>query len=81
MNTYQDRVAYRNSMIAVVKATRASARALKDCQRIAREIRDVERTGDTATAASMYGKLTRAQRRYQRAQAILAANTLPGDNH
>jgi hypothetical protein len=66
-------------LIAIVKATRASARALADCQRIARAIREFEKSGDTATAANMYRSLTRAQRRYARAQETLALNPLPGD--
>jgi len=66
-------------LIAIVKATRASARALADCNRIARAIREIEKSGDSATAAKMYSTLCRAQRRYQRAQEILAANPLPGD--
>jgi hypothetical protein len=69
-----------SDLIAIVKATRASARALADCHKIAREIREIERSGDTASAVVLYSKLTRAQHRYQRAQAILAANPLPGDH-
>ena len=68
-----------SDLIAIVKATRSSARALADCQRIARAIREVEKSGDTATAVNMYRSLIRAQRRYARAQEILAANPLPGD--
>lgn len=66
-------------LIAVAKATRASARALAACQRIARTIGDLQRTGDTRAAAALVPSLCRAQRRYQAAQLILAANPLPGD--
>jgi hypothetical protein len=68
-----------SSLFSIVKATRASARALADCQRIARAIREIEKSGDTATAVTMYRSLTRAQRRFAKAQEILTLNPLPGD--
>ena len=61
---------------AIVRATRASAMALKACQRIAREARELEAIGNTAAAVTVYSKLCRAQRRYQRAQAILNSNPI-----
>jgi hypothetical protein len=64
-----------SDLTAIVKATRASAAALKAEQRLAGEMSD-------ATAAErkiMYRKVLAARQRYQRAQEILAANPLPGD--
>jgi uncharacterized protein (DUF2252 family) len=68
-----------SDLIAIVKATRSSASALQTIARVSRQIREAERCGDTAQAAMLYPALSRAQRRYDRAQAILAANPLPGD--
>lgn len=66
-------------LTAVVRATRASARAIDAIARISREIRDYERRGDTRSAALLYPKLCAAQRRYHAAQLVLAVNPLPGD--
>ena len=68
-----------NKLAAIVHATRASATAIDAIARISRHIRDAERVGDTAGAALLYPQLCRAQRRYATAQAVLAANPLPGD--
>jgi len=67
------------NLSAIVRATRRSARALADIQKISRIIREYERLGDTAGAAAAYPILCSAQRRYERAQATLAANPLPSD--
>ena len=71
-------------LIAIVRATRASAKALSDCQKIARTLRETAPIGVPSTALvefreREFRKLCLAERRYQRAQQILAANPLPGD--
>jgi len=83
-------------LVAVVRATRASARSLNRCQRLAREALDIdamqndaERRADPVRArlmiivrtqrAQVKAAMARAAAAYDRAQAILAANPLPGD--
>ena len=71
-------------LIAIVRATRASAKALSDCQKIARTLRETAPIGVPSTALVKFRerefrKFCRAEERYQRAQAVLVANPLPGD--
>jgi hypothetical protein len=66
------------SLVAIARATRASALALATCQCLVREIDEATRNNPGARFP-MYRKLRAAQRRYQAAQAILSANPLPGD--
>ena len=61
---------------AIIRATRASAKATADCQRYARAARWGQDEMERVEAARF---LRRAQARYARAQSILAANPLPGD--
>jgi hypothetical protein len=63
------------NLLTIVRATRRSARAIERMQRLTcrlREARDTER-------ATLLQQHARAHRAYQRAQAALAANPLPGD--
>lgn len=62
---------------AIVRATRASASALAAMQRLHRIVRD--RDAEKATRVRAAQAYVRAHRRYDRAQEILAANPLPGD--
>ena len=64
---------------AVVTATRKSANTLAECSRFTRQIEDAERRGHCATACELAKKLARANARYERAQAVFAANPLPAD--
>jgi plasmid stabilization system protein ParE len=69
-------------LIAIVRATRATARALADMQRLGRVIEDTYKPGKPyihEVRAVAQRKHNAAYRRYRKAQAILAANPLPGD--
>jgi hypothetical protein len=66
-------------LIAIVKATRASAKALADSHNISRRMREKGIT--LAEHHALAVKLVAANARYHKAQAVLAANPLPGDTN
>lgn len=65
-----------SNLTAIVRATRASARAIKRMQQLTAQIRA---TDDIDIRADLFRQHDRALIRYHRAQAILRANPLPGD--
>jgi len=65
------------NLVAIVRATRASAKALERAQHhylLARE------WSDHATTKKRIAAYQRAWRDYERAQRVLADNPLPGDS-
>ena len=64
-------------LAAIVKATRASASALSTVQTIARLLLD--KSIPEEHRKILEARKVNAERRYERAQAVLAANPLPGD--
>jgi hypothetical protein len=70
-------------LIAIVKATRASASALRTRSRLFR-LFDQEKRKDKPSAETLERlgvQIKAAGKRYDRAQAVLAANPLPGDTN
>lgn len=65
------------NLTAIVKATRTSAKALQAAQKWARVAADEDLSFSVRYSAD--GKRKAAEASYARAQAILAANPLPGD--
>ena len=63
-------------LAAIVKATRASANALDRMQRYGRRLAPMHAAGNRVELRRAYDL---ARRDYERAQAVLAANPLPGD--
>lgn len=63
-------------LIAIVRATRASAKALERMHRYGAKLGRLGTIGNLPELRKAYA---RACRDYERAQAILAANPLPGD--
>ena len=64
------------NLVAIVRATRASAKAVERMQRCARLISSARWISDRSDAERAYRL---AERAYARAQAVLKANPLPGD--
>lgn len=65
------------NLAAIVKATRTSAQALAAAQKWARVAANEDLSFSVRYSAANKAKL--AQARYAKAQAVLAANPLPGD--
>jgi hypothetical protein len=69
------------NLAAIVRATRASASAIRRQQIWSRRFADAVRSQHADTAATIHAcaGFRAAKRDYERAQAALAANPLPGD--
>jgi len=64
------------NLIAIVRATRKSARAI---DRMARYGNQLRRLGTQGNRPDLLRAYLRAERDYHAAQRVLAANPLPGD--
>lgn len=65
---------------AIIRATRASYHATQAMARHSRAVRDAFRAGDVPACKRAERLLAMAESRFDRAQAILNLNPLPGDN-
>ncbi len=68
-----------SNLFAIVRATRASANAVRRIEVARHYLTECERTNDAANARRFADQLRRNTRRYEAAQRTLADNPLPGD--
>lgn len=64
-----------SDLVAIVRATRKSAKAIERMQRYGFQLRTI-----IASRAELQRAYDRARHDYESAQRVLAANPLPGDN-